>query len=142
MDCERVMQNEVYYVRPTDTAQSAARTMRQENIGFLPVCDEEGVVLGTVTDRDLALRLCAEAIDAARTPVADVMTREVIACRPEDDLTTAEHLMARHKISRVLVVDEAAHLVGVITIADVAVRDSDRHTAHTLRKIVEREVRP
>ncbi len=141
MECERVMQDEVLYARPSDTAQSAALIMRQENIGFLPVCDEEGCVVGTVTDRDLALRICAEGGDASRISVGTVMTRDLVACRPEDDLLVAERLMASHHKSRVLITDEAAHLLGVISVADVVARDSNKHAAHTLRKIFEREYR-
>jgi CBS domain-containing protein len=141
MRCESVMTEDVVYVRPTDTAQYAALAMRQENVGFLPVCDERGCVVGTLTDRDLAMRVCAEGIAPAKVTVGEVMTPDVVGCLPEDDLTHAERLMAERGKSRIVIVDEAAHLCGVISLTDVALRDSNRHAAHTLRKIVERETR-
>lgn len=141
MRCDRIMQEDVVFVLPTDSAQQAARLMHQENIGFLPVCDEGGAIVGTVTDRDLALRVCGAGLPAGEVSVGTVMTRDLIACRPEDDLTDAERLMAEHGVSRVLVTDGATQLIGVISLADVVSRDSNKHAAHTLRKIVEREVR-
>ena len=139
MRCQSVMTEDVVYARPTDTAQQAALMMRQENIGFLPVCDDSGCVVGTLTDRDLALRVCAEGIAGNRVTVGEIMTADLVCCLPEDELTHAEHLMAEHGKSRIVIVDEGAHLCGVISLADVALRDSNKHAAHTLRKIVERE---
>lgn len=141
MRCEKIMTRDFVYVGERDSAQRAAAIMREENIGFLPVCDDDQRVLGTITDRDLALRVCAEALNAAEVTVADVMTREVVACAPEDDLRRAEQLMAESRKSRVLVTDELGGLVGIISLTDVVMRDSNKHAAHTLRKIVGREVR-
>ena len=141
MRCERVMKTEPIYVLPNDSAQYAAKVMREENIGFLPVCNSDGAVLGTVTDRDLAMRVCAEARDAAEVQVADVMTNEIVACMPDDELAHAELLMATYRKSRVLVTDSEGCLVGVISLTDVVARDSNKHAARTLRKIVGREQR-
>jgi len=141
MRCETIMNEDVVFVLPGDSAQQAAIIMRQENVGFLPVCDEGGCVVGTVTDRDLALRVCASGAPAGDVSVGSVMTRDLVACRPGDELTDAERMMAEHGKSRILVTDGATRLLGVISISDVVARDSNKHAAHTLRKIVEREVR-
>jgi CBS domain-containing protein len=141
MRCETVMQQEVLYVLPGDTAQQAALVMRKENIGFLPVCDDGGCVIGTLTDRDLALRVCGDGTPAGSVHVAEVMTRDLVACGPDDDLSVAERLMAVHGKSRVIVTDGATRLLGIISLTDVVKRDSNRHAAHTLRKIVDREYR-
>ncbi len=141
MRCETIMKRDVLYTTPEDSAQRAAFIMREQNVGFLPVCDESGCVVGTITDRDLAIRVLAEGADAATTAVGEVMTCELVACAPEDDLTDAERLMARHGKSRILVTDGADHLVGVISLSDIVQRDSNKHAAHTLRKIVVREGR-
>ncbi len=141
MRCEKIMKEDVMYVLPTDTAQHAALIMRAENIGFLPVCDDGGCVVGTITDRDLALRICGAGLPASSVSVGSVMTRDLVACRPDDDLTDAERLMAQFGKSRILVTDGATRLVGIISLTDVVTRDSNKHAAHTLRKIVEREYR-
>ena len=51
MRCMDVMKPDVQTISPEDTVQTAARLMRDENVGFLPVCDAADRVLGTVTDR-------------------------------------------------------------------------------------------
>jgi CBS domain-containing protein len=141
MRCESIMQKEVFFVAPRDSVQQAASAMRNENIGFLPVCDDAGHVLGTVTDRDLALRVCAEGGDPAAITVGEIMSRELVACGPQDEVTDAERLMAEHGKSRILIMDADDCLLGLISLADVAWRDSNKHAAHTLRKIVAREYR-
>jgi CBS domain-containing protein len=141
MRCETVMQREVLYVQPGDTAQEAALIMRNENIGFLPVCDDGGCVIGTLTDRDLALRVCADGTPAGSVRVSAVMTRDLVSSRTDDDLTVAERLMAEHGKSRIIITDGATQLLGVISLTDVVKRDSNKHAAHTLRKIVDREYR-
>jgi CBS domain-containing protein len=140
MRCETVMKQEVAYVMTDDSVQEAAFIMRDQNVGFLPVCDNRGRVVGTLTDRDLAVRVVADALDVTTTLVGRVMTHELVSCRPEDELTDAERLMATHRKSRIVITDEADHLIGVISLSDVVTRDSNKHAAHTLRKIVEREL--
>src|SRR5689334_18209245 len=111
MRCEEIMKRDVECVLPVDTAQDAAECMRDENIGFLPVCDESNRVLGTITDRDLAVRVLADA-RAPSTAIDEIFSREVISCRPEDDVRQAEELMAQNHKSRVVCLDDEGHLVG------------------------------
>ena len=141
MRCESVMQRQVISVSPETSVQDAARLMRDHNVGFLPVCDPAGRAIGVITDRDLAIRLCAEDGAAGQTQVGTLMTRELVSCRPDDQLADAEELMARNRKQRVLVLDEIGAVAGVITLTDVIVRDSDKHAARTYRKIVLREYR-
>jgi CBS domain-containing protein len=139
MRCEMIMKKNVAWISPRDTAMSAARRMRDENIGFLPVCDDDGIALGTLTDRDIAVRLVAD--DRPASVLAEVlMTREVVACRPDDDIEEAEKLMAAHCKSRVMCVDDRGRLVGVISLSDIAQYDRTPRVTETLRRITEREV--
>ena len=140
MKCEEIMKRDVECVSPRDTVEDAAARMRDENIGFLPVCDESTKVLGTLTDRDIAIRLVA-ARKPASTSVEDVMTREVVACRPEDDIRDAERAMAKNHKSRILCVDEGGRLVGVISLSDIAQHERGRRASDTLREVSEREAR-
>ena len=138
MRCEDIMKRNVAYVSPVDTAQHAALKMRQANVGFLPVCDADHHVIGTLTDRDLAMRLVAEG-RGAEAKIADVMTYEAVTCRPADDLHRAEQIMSTHRKSRILCVDEHGSLVGVISLSDVAqYEDSDR-AGRIMRSVTERE---
>lgn len=139
MRCNEIMKTDIEYVRPTETVEIAARKMRDRNIGFLPVCENGMKVVGTITDRDLAIRVLAEK-KGADTPIGNVMSREVVACRPEDDLERAEELLARHKKSRIMCIDESGKLVGIVSLSDVAQADKGERVAETLREVTEREV--
>ncbi|HWO11560.1 MAG TPA: CBS domain-containing protein [Polyangiaceae bacterium] len=140
MRCDELMKRDVRSVRPQDTAQLAAQRMRDENLGFLPVCDDSGQVLGTITDRDLAIRVLAGGMPAD-THVEDVFTHEVIACDPADDLHDAQAMMARFHKSRIMCLDAGQRLVGVISLSDIAQQASEARAARTLRQISQREVR-
>ena len=139
MRCEEIMKRDVECISPDGTVEEAARTMRDANVGFLPVCGRDKKVLGTLTDRDIAVRVVA----AGRPPstkVSDAMTRDLVACRPDDDLQRAVELMSRHQKSRVAVIDGGDRLIGVISLSDVA-RAAEAEGARALRDITERETR-
>lgn len=140
MRCEHIMKRNVECVSPQDTVQHAATRMRDEHVGFLPVCDRKKKVLGAVTDRDLAIRVLAPG-RLASTPIQEVMTNEVIACRPEDDLRRAEELMARNRKSRIMCVTENGTLAGVISLSDIAQQEKPTRAAQTLRSVAAREAR-
>src|SRR5690606_25743783 len=90
--CQEIMKRDIECLTSADAAHHAASRMRDQNIGFLPVCDDEMKVLGTVTDRDIAIRLVAEQ-RPLDTTVDQIMTREIVACRPDDDISDAQELM-------------------------------------------------
>jgi CBS domain-containing protein len=140
MRCEQIMKKNIECVTQQDNVQIAARKMRDQNVGFLPVCENGKKVVGTITDRDIALRACADDHQASTTSIADVMTREVIACKPQDDITKAQQLMSEHHKSRMLCIDDSGKLVGVISLSDIAQYESDAG-GRTLRNVTAREAR-
>ena len=140
MRCQDLMKKNLECASPQDTVQNAARQMREGNIGFLPVCDQSKRVLGTVTDRDLAIRVLADG-GPANTRIEDVMTREVVCCRPEDNLKKAEDLMAKNHKSRIMCIDKNGQLVGIISLSDLAQHESGSRSAETLRQVTTREAR-
>jgi CBS domain-containing protein len=142
MRCQEIMKSDVKCLSETDTIQTAARKMRDLNVGFLPVCDNNKNVLGTLTDRDIAIRVCAAELPVSTTRVAEVMTREVVACRPEDDLEAAEKQMSHHHKSRILVIDRNQGLRGIISLSDIAEYDEAGRVSRTLRAVAAREVQP
>jgi CBS domain-containing protein len=135
--CHEIMKRSIECLSSRDTAIDAARAMRDQNIGFLPVCDKGMKVLGTVTDRDIAIRLVAEQRPASTT-VEQIMTREVVACRPQDDISDAGALMAEHRKSRIMCLDDDDQLVGIISLSDIAQFDGG-NAAITLNEISRRE---
>jgi len=141
MRCDQVMSREVQSVRQRDTVLAAAKLMRHANIGFLPVSDDSGRVIGALTDRDIVVRLAADGRDW-HTLISDVMTTEVVSCRPQDPLETAEELMRSHHTARVICVDDDGHAQGVVSLSDVARNDDPSTVAETLSEIVTREPPP
>ena len=139
MRCEEIMKRDVHCVQPTDPVQ-AARRMRDANIGFLPVCDSSRKVLGAITDRDIALRIVADGRPPT-TAIGDVMTREVVACAPGDDVRRAEELMGKQHKSRMIVADEEWRLVGVISLSDIAQVEDASRASQTMKQVTEREAR-
>lgn len=141
MLCQDLMKTEIETFREGDSVQDVARRMRDVNIGFAPVCAADGRPVGTLTDRDIALRVCAEDRRASATRAGEVMTREAITCREGDPIDEAERLMAHHRKSRIMVVDDDGRLVGVISLSDVVEEEEDGRAAETMRIVSEREVR-
>jgi CBS domain-containing protein len=138
--CQDLMKSEVECFRTLDSVQEIARRMRDVNVGFVPICDADGRPLGTLTDRDIAIRVCAEGRAAAGVRAGEVMTRETVTCREADDVERAEKLMAEHHKSRIMVVNDEGRVVGVISLSDVAEQDEGR-AVETLRRVAEREAR-
>jgi CBS domain-containing protein len=102
----------------------AARLMREEHIGSLPITDGEQLV-GMITDRDITTRVVAEAADPKVTSVGDVYSRDLVSVEPDNDLQEALQLMARHQVRRLPVV-ESGRLVGMVAQADIALKESQR----------------
>src|SRR5436190_10535196 len=97
----------------------AARTMRDEDTGFVPVVDG-GRVVGALTDRDIAIRVVAEGRDPQSTSVREIASTELVTLDPQQDLDEALRLMAQNQVRRLPVVEEDGRLVGVVAQADVA----------------------
>jgi CBS domain-containing protein len=117
-----------------DSVQNCARLMKEENIGFVPICNEAGEPIGAVTDRDLAIRVLADGRSADES-IDRFATRTVVACRIGDDVHEAEQRMREHRMSRVMVCDEEGRLQGVISLADIADAASEEETGETLQQV-------
>jgi CBS domain-containing protein len=100
------------------TVVEAARLMREQDIGSLPITEDEQLV-GMITDRDITTRVVAEAADPTTTTVGDVYSRDLISVEPDQDLEEAVELMARHQVRRLPVVEDG-RLVGIVAQADIA----------------------
>jgi CBS domain-containing protein len=140
MKCEELMKRDVECLSANDSAQMAAKKMRDANVGFLPICDEQRTVTGTVTDRDITIRLVADNLPSS-TPIKQVMTREVVSCRPSDTLEVAQRTMAERQKSRLLVCDSHNRLLGVISLSDISQVADGAQATETLRSVAAREAR-
>ena len=113
----------------------AARIMRDEDVGSLPVSDE-GRLIGVITDRDIVTRVIAEGRENSAT-IADVVSRNPVTVTPDADLDQALELMARHQIRRIPVVEDD-RLVGIVAQADVARVAKEKQTGELVESISER----
>jgi CBS domain-containing protein len=111
----------------------AARLMREQDIGSLPITDDEKLV-GMITDRDITMRVVAEAADPKMTSVEDVYSQDLISVEPDKDLEEALRLMARHQVRRLPVV-ENGRLVGIVAQADIALRENEMKTGELVEAI-------
>ena len=136
--CNEVMTKDPVCCLPNDSVVTAAELMKSENIGSIPVIENEQSqkLVGIVTDRDLALKIVAAALDAKSTKVETVMTDKVVTCHADDDLQKALDAMAEHQLRRIPVVDNNNKIVGIIAQADVATRaDQPEKTAEVVKEI-------
>jgi CBS domain-containing protein len=141
MRCEELMKKDVITVSPQDSVLQAARYMKDQNIGFIPVCDQDKKVVGTLTDRDITIRVVAESKDF-NTKVDSIMSKDVVSCRPTDDLEQAELLMMDKQKSRIVCLDDQGKLAGVISLSDIAQAESGDKASDVLRDVSEREAPP
>jgi CBS domain-containing protein len=141
MQCSDVMKELVEVVGPDSSVADAAERMRDAGVGFLPVIDGARRVLGVLTDRDIALRVCAEHRSCEATIVGDIMSEELVACRPDDSLESAEREMIHASVFRVVVTDEDGTLRGVITLTDLAHYEDPLAASRVLRLVTSREFR-
>lgn len=136
--CREVMTENPVCCTAGDTADRIAKLMRSEDIGSVPIVDSSAGrrLVGIVTDRDLAIQVVAEGRDPARIRAEEVMTRNPITCRPEDDLAGALDAMERQQVRRIPVVARDGKLVGIIAQADVATRAGEpEKTAEVVEEI-------
>ena len=123
-------------IEPNKTVVDAARIMKQEDAGVVPVT-ENGRLTGMVTDRDIAIRVVADGKDPQSTPVREVASKDLVTVDPQQDLDEALRLMAKHQVRRLPVVEEDGRLVGVVAQADVARVGDDTKTGQVVQEISE-----
>ncbi|MBK7049593.1 MAG: CBS domain-containing protein [Rhodoferax sp.] len=111
----------VAVVEPDSSALAAAQLMRRHHIGALVVVDanEKSRPVGVLTDRDLVLGLMAEGLDPALFTVGDIMSVELVVANPEMDAMDAVQLMRVNRLRRLVLVNDAGQLAGIVTMEDV-----------------------
>ena len=132
-----VMTPMVECIGPDDSVRSAARKMRELDIGAVPVCDDDHLA-GMLTDRDIAVRCAADGHDPKTCRVRDVMTPDVVYCFDDQPVEEAEQVMQERQIRRLVVLDRDKRLAGIISLGDLAVRTRDReHVCAVLHDVSE-----
>jgi len=118
-----VMRLGTEWVEPKATVKEVAAKMRDLDIGSLAVCNQ-GRPVGIVTDRDIALRCCADAKDPATATAGDIMTRNLKWCYGDQEIEDAAHLMETEHIRRLPVLDRKENMIGFLSVDDIAMKAS------------------
>jgi CBS domain-containing protein len=121
-----VMTRDVTVISPNDNLQQAAQTMRDWNIGAVPVCDGKRLV-GMITDRDIAIRAIAEGKSPSDVKVSDIMSEQILWCFEDQTVGEVLQQMGDQQIRRIPVLSRNMELTGVVSLGDLATR----HTAQT-----------
>jgi CBS domain-containing protein len=140
MKLSEIMTREVVVIQPDDSLQSAAKKMKDRNIGFLPVCDGEDL-LGVLSDRDITIRALADGIDADVMLSRDLMTTPAIYGFEDQDVSEAAKIMAENQIRRLVIVSrDDKRVVGVISLGDLARNGITDLSGEVLQRVSEPDV--
>ena len=129
-----LMSRDVKVIGPDMTIAEAAKTMRDGDFGMMPVGENDRMI-GTISDRDIAIRAIAEGKDAG-TKVRDVMSTGVAWAYEDDSVEQAAKIMSERQVRRLPVVNRDKRLVGIVALGDFAVESSEiRPAAEALSEI-------
>jgi CBS domain-containing protein len=138
MKVQEIMTKDPDCCLPSDSAQKAAKIMKQADVGVVPVVATglDQKVVGIVTDRDLCLSVVAEGSDPASVTLEKCMTGKIVSCQPNDDIQRAAQLMEENQIRRIPVVNEDNEIIGIVSLADIAQSAASR-AGETLKEVSE-----
>ena len=136
MKARDIMTQNPRVVTPETSVQEAARLMKSEDAGVLPVVESEGSrrLVGMITDRDIAIRVVAEGGDL-NAPVGEIASRDLVTIDPQQSIEEGARIMGQHQLRRLPVVEEDGKLVGILAQADVAQSGHDQLTGEVVEKI-------
>ncbi|MBH0155753.1 MULTISPECIES: CBS domain-containing protein [Fictibacillus] len=130
-----IMTRNVDYVTPQDNVYEVAVKMKQDNVGVIPVCENDQII-GVITDRDIVVRGVAEKRPGS-TKVSDVMSDNLFTGSADMTVEEAAELMADKQVRRLPIV-ENNKLVGIISLGDLSLaKESDSAAGHTLSQVSE-----
>ena len=121
MKVSECMSDGVEICSPDDTIRDIARTMREIDVGAMPVGEDDRLV-GMITDRDIAIRAIAEGM-GPETRVRQVMSQHVRWCYEDEEIDDVADQMAEFKVRRLPVLNREKRLIGVISLGDVSLAD-------------------
>ena len=122
---------------PTDNAQAVARMMCEQNVGLIPVVSDQQSkqLLGVITDRDLCCNLVARGLDPKATNIQNLITQHPFTCRDGENIEKCERLMQEHQVRRVPIVDGNNSVIGMVSQADLALKEKPERLSKTVAEI-------
>lgn len=134
MKVEALMTWDVHTCRPDDSLSRAAQLMWDHDCGSLPVIDDEGRIVGMITDRDICMAAYTRGNALERIAVRSAMAQRVYTCQTSDTVREAESIMRAHSIRRLPVVDMQERLLGLVSLNDIA-REAKRAATNGTRDL-------
>jgi CBS domain-containing protein len=137
MTIDEIMTKNVEWLSPTQPIAMAAEKMRDLDVGFLPICENDKLI-GTVTDRDIAIRSVAQGRDPRLAPVSEIMSPGVVYCYDNEEVAQVARHMQEKEVRRILILNREKRLVGVVSLGDIARTSTEKELAgETLGDIAE-----
>lgn len=135
MQLGEIMTRDVEVVGLEAPLQEAAAMMKSLDVGMVPVCDGK-TLKGTITDRDITVRATAEGCDPATTKVRDIMSTDIAYCFEDQEIEEAMSLMEAQQIRRLPVISRDKHLVGIVSLGDLALHSGEKEmVGDTLKEV-------
>ena len=134
MKVKDVMHRGVTWVDPAASIREVARKMRDDDIGSIPVGENDRLV-GIVTDRDIICRGVADGADCNALTARDVMSKPIIYCKTDDELELALRIMEKNKIRRLPVIDKDKRLVGMLALGDISEIGGQEKAGEVMRSV-------
>jgi CBS domain-containing protein len=121
----------------TDSAQKVAGILCKQNVGSIPVVSdhESRKLIGIITDRDLCCSVVANGLNPQSTPIEKFISLNPVACREGENLDNCERLMQEHQVRRIPIVDGDGRVIGIVSQADLALKDKPDNVAKTVAEV-------
>jgi CBS domain-containing protein len=136
MKVKDAMHAGVTWVEPDTRIHELARMMRDQDIGSIPIGENDRLV-GMVTDRDIVCKGLADGKDVNALTARDLMTGPIVYCRDDEDIDDAARIMEEHEIRRLPVINENKRMVGILSLGDIADCASRDLTAEVTRAVAD-----
>jgi CBS domain-containing protein len=136
MKVKDVMHRGATWVGPETPVAELARMMRDEDIGAIPIGEDDRLI-GMVTDRDIVCRGLAETHDCAALTARDVLSKPILYCRTDEDVEDALRIMEENRIRRLPVIDDQKRLAGILALGDVSRKLGRDLTGEVMRSVAD-----
>ena len=134
MKVKDAMHKGVTWVNPTMSLSKIARKMRAQDIGAIPVGENDRLI-GMVTDRDICCRGMSNGRDASKLTARDVMTKPIVYCKADQTVETAFRIMKKAKVRRLPVINENKRMIGMLGLGDLSAKAKTSLSAAALKSL-------
>jgi len=137
MQVQEIMTPEPACCTPNSSLEQAARLMIDHDCGEIPVVEDlrNYRPVGVITDRDITCRSIGKGLNPLEMQVQDCMTTPMVFLRPDDDVRDCYRLMEENQVRRLPVVDAAGSCIGIVALADIAIKASRADSGEVLKDV-------